>query len=137
MRILLLIALLLPAWAPSASLASTADAGKPTPVPAYTDRVWGDILCNGQVDGSDAIPVLEWIGHVSQIYAPQGCPGVFLGVAAQGYAGDWRWGDVDCSGVVGTSDVMAILRAAASLPSLPSSGCPSMAQTVPVAIVGK
>jgi hypothetical protein len=80
----LLTATLLLTRVPSASRSSTAYAGKPTPVLSHTDRVWGDILCSGQVDASEAIPVLERIAEVSEINAPEWRPGVFLGVTAQG-----------------------------------------------------
>lgn len=128
---------LLLAPALSGSPASTAEAGKPTPVPSYTGGVWGDILCSGQIDAGDAIPVLGWLSGVPGIAPPAGCPQVFFGVAVQGYQGNWRWADVDCSDAISLPDVTAILRAAASLPSVPANGCPTIAQTYPIAIVGK
>jgi hypothetical protein len=139
MRIaLVLTATFLLAMALVPSMASTAEAGKPKPSPIlhYTDEVWGDILCSGQVDAADAIPVLRSMLQIFDYPNPD-CPVVILGMSVQGFQGTWRWSDVDCSNATDMLDVLAILRAAASLPLSHSDGCPTIGQMYPVAIVGK
>jgi hypothetical protein len=139
MRILLLLltgAALLLACEVHASPA--AEAGKPTPVLQYEDRIWGDILCGGQIDAADAIPVLAWVGGFDSPAPSQGCPNVALGIAVEGFAGEWRWGDVNCSGGFASPlDALAILSAAAALTPAQSPACPTIGETYSVAILGK
>lgn len=121
------------------ALPLTAEGGKPTPSVIYTERIWGDIECNGNIDAGDVLPVLQWVSGQQDITPPlpTGCPSVFHGVAAQGYEGTWRWGDVDCSSQIEPVDLIVILHAAVSLPAIPIDGCPPVATSVPVTIVGK
>ncbi|MEK7247847.1 MAG: hypothetical protein AAB092_05190 [Chloroflexota bacterium] len=116
---------------------SLAEAGKPTPVLVYTTQVWGDILCSGEVDSSDTIPVLRRISQLEVLGPSTGCPWLLWGIKAEGYQVDSRWGDVDCNNDIGLSDVMAILKTVAVLPVEPIDGCPTPGAMVPVAITGK
>jgi hypothetical protein len=127
-----IVTLALGAWS-----APAAEAGKPTPVLQYTDRVWGDILCNGQVDAGDIIPVFRSIEQKYDYPDPGGCPNVIFGMAVQGFEGNRRWSDVDCSNTTDVLDVLAILRTAASFPPIRTTSCPTIGETYSVAIVGK
>lgn len=132
-----LAAAILVAQALLGSTVPSVDAGKPTPILQYTNRVWGDILCNGEVEAGDVIPVFRSIQQEYDYPDPGGCPNVLFGMAVQGFEGNWRWSDVDCSHTTDVLDVLAILHAAASFPPNPTSTCPTIGETYSVAIVGK
>lgn len=70
-------------------------------------------------------------------YTNPDSPVVILGMSIQGFAGTWRWSDVDCSNATEMLDVLAILRASFSLPMDDSDRYPKIGEVYPVAIVGK
>lgn len=131
--------------APTLSVAASPSAGKPTPVFQYTDRVWGDLRCDGAVDAGDALPIVEWLalGPFSSSQGGDGCPDVILGMRVQGSETESRWGDVDCSnemvlgGGVKVLDALAILSFAAGLPADAGNNCPEIGQSYPLAVIGK
>ena len=93
-----------------------------------TDRLWGDVKCDGNVNLGDAISLARDLVGLDAGQS-QGCPpiGSTVQVNLQGII----WGDVDCSGALTLGDTIALARfLVGMIPNVP--GCPSIASTVNV-----
>ena len=82
--------------------------------------IWGDVYCDDVVDAEDALHILAvWVAGF--LTFPECGPNIFGLVVGEPLILDGKsakWGDVNCDGVVASSDALLILRSAAGLQRL-------------------
>jgi CSLREA domain-containing protein len=96
---------------------------------AITARIWGDLRCDGAVDGTDALADLLNVAGTPPITQTQPCPHIGVTVEVQGFS-PHIWGDVDCSGAIDAQDALRIERYLAGLAIPPINSCPSIGSSV-------
>jgi hypothetical protein len=94
-----------------------------------TERVFGDVDCDGYVRAADALKVLR---HVAGLEVSQTgtCPDIGSTVMVDG--APRKWGDVDGDGDVNAVDALKILRHVAGLSVSQQRGTPPIGSTVRV-----
>lgn len=101
--------------------------GSPTATPTLAPEavLWGDAVCDGDIDAVDMLAILTFIAGFDPLDQDEPCPDIgdlFL---------DMAFADVLCDGDVDTIDVLAIGRFIAGLPPLASEpGCPDIGDQV-------
>ncbi len=94
------------------------------------DVLWGDLLCDGRVDSTDALGSLLFVAHLGGLPKTGQCPDIGVTIEVVG-ASPHVWGDVDCREGVGAVDALAILRFVAKLPPLDQNDpCPDVGMMV-------
>jgi Tol biopolymer transport system component len=93
-----------------------------------TDRTWGDVKCDGNVNLGDSIAVARTLVSLDPGQSA-GCPA--MGGPVTVGSAERTWGDVDCSGALGLGDAIAIARFLVGIvPNV--AGCPVLGSTVKV-----
>jgi predicted outer membrane repeat protein len=93
-------------------------------------RVWGDNLCDGEIDSGDALTALAFVAGVPWTRM-DGCISVGSLVSGDALpANALQWADVNCDGVLNAFDALDGLRAAVTLPRDHSSACPYIGKDV-------
>lgn len=90
-----------------------------------TSSTWGDVTCNGVIDGVDLIELARVGAGLAQAGNYPGCPKVGTHVTANGVSR--KFGDNNCNGTLGPDDLLSPLRRIAGVtpPSNPI-GCPTV-----------
>ncbi|MEO8457807.1 MAG: CSLREA domain-containing protein [Chloroflexota bacterium] len=90
----------------------------PSPTPAVSELVQGDVNCDDAIDVADFELIIEYVAGVNDGVTPGGaCPD--LGMASPaGPALVFQWGDIDCSGTVDAYDALFPLEHAAGIDHL-------------------
>jgi Tol biopolymer transport system component len=87
----------------------------------------GNVDCSGPIFGVNAVDALKVLRHNAALPLSQNEPCLDIGLArALVPPGDWKVGDVNCSGVVNSVDALLILRANAGLSVMKPPGCPEI-----------
>jgi hypothetical protein len=112
----------------SDGLNTTAVTSGPVSVSHGTERVWGDVKCDGNVNLGDSIAVARTLVSLDPGQSA-GCPA--MGATVMVESSQRTWGDVDCSGGLGLGDAIAIARFLVGIvPNV--AGCPVLGSTVKV-----
>jgi hypothetical protein len=93
-----------------------------------TNRTWGDVKCDGNVNLGDSIALAR---HLVSLDPGQtaGCPEIGSPVTVD--SAQRTWGDLDCSGTASLGDAIAVARFLVGIvPNIP--GCPVLGTTVNV-----
>jgi hypothetical protein len=96
--------------------------------------IWGDIGCDEQLNGIDALQVLRYTSTVGVWPANGVCHERLIHFDSVVYVdGVLRtWADVDCGGSINAVDALKILRAASTLPVSQTEPCPDPGTLVEV-----
>jgi hypothetical protein len=95
-----------------------------------TSRIWGNVNCDANFNGGDAINVDRFLVSLPRTgNPPADCPAIDQTVSVNG--GSFMFGDVNCNGSVTGGDAVNIDRALVSLPVTPTppATCPVMGQS--------
>jgi hypothetical protein len=94
---------------------------EPTPTPAGTERLWGDIDCGGSVALGDAIGIARHLVSLN-VNQQAGCPDLDNQHSIDGTLRFWA--DIDCNGSAALGDAIGIARHLVSLPVNHPFECP-------------
>jgi hypothetical protein len=96
--------------------------------------IWGDIGCDEQLNGIDALQVLRYTSAVGFWPANGVCHERLIHFDSVVYVdGVLRtWADVDCGGSINAVDALKILRASSTLPVSQTEPCPDPGTLVEV-----
>jgi uncharacterized protein YkwD len=95
----------------------------PTPTSPPEPLSWGDLDCNGTLDGGDALSVLLNSADLGASGASAGCPALGSSVMVDG--DEYIWGDIDCSEGVAVADSIELLKRLADVdPASSQPDCP-------------
>lgn len=96
---------------------------------AGTERIWGDVDCDSDVDAVDALKVLRYVVGLSVVQT-EPCPDIGSTVTVD--TAQFRWGDVDGDGDVDAVDALKILRHVVGLSVVQEPGTPPIGSRVRV-----
>jgi hypothetical protein len=115
---------------PSTS-ATPSSTSEPSATPTVTERLWGDLDCNGTVAARDNQALLRFILGQPPLGQTEPCPDIGSDVTVDGT--QRVWGDDDCSGAISARDNQAKLRFILDQPPLgQTEPCPDVAAEVQV-----
>ncbi len=93
-----------------------------------TNRLWGDLDCNGLIKPADSTAVLQH--DAGSTPSPKaGCPKIGDTVEVAG-ASPHLWGDIDCNGLIKPADSTQVLQHDAGQTPTPKDGCPRIGDSV-------
>ncbi|MEO8456545.1 MAG: hypothetical protein ABI559_01915 [Chloroflexota bacterium] len=106
-----------------------------TPVPSVTpthtptsERIEGDVNCDGNVDDGDLFFLLEYAAGLNDGTTPGSCPDV--GSASVAVGASYPWGDVNCDGGVDSVDALYVEAHEADIQLHVPAGCPAVGQPI-------